>query len=341
MLYIVIAYLWASICLYLLLGGADFGAGIVEFVSRGSDRQRVRRIMYRAIGPVWEANHMWLIIAIVILFAGFPLIYSTISTYMHIPLVLMLLGIIARGTAFSFRNYDAVQDDLQSVYSHIFTLASLITPFFLGIIAAATISGSIDHHTGDFLSSYVFSWLNPFGIATGLFTVAICGYLASVYIIGILSDPYDIRLMTANIKRFICIAIILGALVFFIAYLQRISLLVRVFGSITGQAAIALATLSLIAQVILFKGKHYLRMRFIAAFQIVMILLAVIFQHYPIFLSFQDGSALSLAEDENNRAAIYFLGLALLSGSVLILPALFYLMYSFDKKRITSSSPSK
>ena len=338
MLYVVIIYLWASICLYLLLGGADFGAGIVEFVSRHRDRQRVRRIMYRAIGPVWEANHMWLIIAIVILFVGFPLIYSTISTYMHIPLAMMLLGIIARGTAFSFRNYDAVKDDLQSVYSHIFTLASLITPFFLGIIAAATISGSIDLKAGDFLSSYVFSWLNLFGIATGLFTVAICGYLASVYILGILSDPHDIRLMTANVKRFIFIAITLGALVFFIAYVQRIPLLVRVFGSYTGQTAISLATLSLIVQLVLFKGKHYLRMRFIAAFQVIMMLLAVIFQHYPTFLSFRDGSTLSLVRDESNQATIYLLGLALLSGSVLILPALFYMMYSFGKKRITSSS---
>lgn len=339
MLYVVIAYLWASICLYLLLGGADFGAGIVEFVSKNKDRQQVRRIMYRAIGPVWEANHMWLIIAIVILFVGFPLIYSTFSTYLHLPLVMMLLGIIARGTAFSFRNYDAVKDDLQSVYTHIFTLASLITPFFLGIIAAASISGSIDPDARDFLSTYVFSWLNLFGVATGLFTVAICGYLASVYILGILTDPYAIRLMTTNIKRFIYIAVVLGALIFLIAHIQRIPLLIRVFGSHIGQTAIALATFSLIVQLALFKGRHYIRMRLIAAFQVIMILLAVIFQHHPTFLSFKDGSTLSLIQDEGNEATIYLLGLALLSGSILILPALFYLMYSFDKNRASAQPP--
>src|SRR3546814_16584939 len=112
MLYIVVAYLWASICLYILLGGADFGAGIVELASRAKHRRSVRNIMYNAIGPIWEANHMWLIIAIVILFAGFPDIYSTMSVYMHIPLVLLLLCLMARGTAFLLCTYHFYPDGL-------------------------------------------------------------------------------------------------------------------------------------------------------------------------------------------------------------------------------------
>lgn len=76
--------------------------------------------MYQAIGPIWEANHMWLIITIVILFVGFPDIYSVVSTHLHIPLVIMLLRIIATGTAFTFRHYDAVIDNLQKVYNKIF-----------------------------------------------------------------------------------------------------------------------------------------------------------------------------------------------------------------------------
>ena len=93
--------------------------------------------MYHAIGPVWEANHMWLIIAIVILFVGFPFIYATMSVSLHIPLTAMLLGIIARGTAFTFRHYDAVVDDMQVIYRRIFMYASCITPLFLGIIAGS------------------------------------------------------------------------------------------------------------------------------------------------------------------------------------------------------------
>ena len=107
---VVIVYLVLSILLYLLLGGADFGAGIIEMFTSPKNIRRTRKTLYHAIGPIWEANHMWLIIAIVILFVGFPGIYSILSVHLHVPLVIMLMGIIARGTAFTFRHYDAVHD---------------------------------------------------------------------------------------------------------------------------------------------------------------------------------------------------------------------------------------
>lgn len=130
MLYVVIIFLWTSILLYLLLGGADYGAGIIELFTSKANKIQTRKTLYEAIGPIWEANHMWLIIAIVILFVGFPVIYSTMSVYLHIPLTIMLLGIIARGTAFTFRHYDAVQDEMQEIYNPIFAYSSFVTPFF-------------------------------------------------------------------------------------------------------------------------------------------------------------------------------------------------------------------
>jgi cytochrome d ubiquinol oxidase subunit II len=108
-----------------------FGAGIIEMFTSPKHVRRTRKTLYHAIGPIWEANHMWLIIAIVILFVGFPLIYTTLSTHLHIPLVIMLMGIIARGTAFTFRHYDAIQDSMQDIYSRIFVWSSFITPLFL------------------------------------------------------------------------------------------------------------------------------------------------------------------------------------------------------------------
>src|ERR1700754_4250140 len=177
MLYVVIVYLWVALLLYLILGGADFGAGIIELFTSEDNKVKTRKISYQAIGPIWEANHMWLIIAIVILFVGFPAIYSTMSIHLHIPLIIMLLGIIARGTAFAFRNYDAVVDNMQKVYNKIFVYSSFITPMFLGIIAGSAVSGKIDTNAGDFGTAYIFSWLNWFSVTVGFFTVAICGYL--------------------------------------------------------------------------------------------------------------------------------------------------------------------
>ncbi len=97
MLIVVIAFLWLALLLYLLFGGADFGAGIIELFTSDENKNKTTRRMASTIGPIWEANHMWLIIVIVILFTGFPEIYSVVSTYLHIPLLIMLMGIIARG----------------------------------------------------------------------------------------------------------------------------------------------------------------------------------------------------------------------------------------------------
>ena len=147
---VVILYLCFSILLYLLLGGADFGAGIIEMITSPRHIRRTRKTLYHAIGPIWEANHMWLIIAIVILFVGYPLIYSILSVHLHIPLVIMLMGIVARGTAFTFRHYDAVQDSMQEIYNRIFVWSSFVTPLFLGIIAGSTLSGQIDTNASSF-----------------------------------------------------------------------------------------------------------------------------------------------------------------------------------------------
>ena len=118
--HVVIAFLYLAILLYVLLGGADFGAGIIEMFTSQRNIRRTRKTLYHAIGPIWEANHMWLIIVIVIMFVGFPNIYSELSVYLHIPLLIMLMGIIARGTAFVFRHYDAVKDEMQELYNKVF-----------------------------------------------------------------------------------------------------------------------------------------------------------------------------------------------------------------------------
>src|SRR6202012_6125832 len=99
MLYVDIIFLFFAIVLYFLLGGADFGAGIIELFTSDTNKSRTRKTSYQAIGPIWEANHMWLVIAVVILFVGFPVIYSEGWTEWQRPLLIMLMGIIARGTA--------------------------------------------------------------------------------------------------------------------------------------------------------------------------------------------------------------------------------------------------
>ncbi len=334
MLYVVIAYLWVSVLLYLLMGGADFGAGIIELFTSKENRPRTHTTMYRAIGPIWEANHMWLIIAIVILFVGFPFIYSTMSVALHIPLTAMLLGIIARGTAFTFRHYDAVVDDMQVIYRRIFMYASCVTPFFLGIIAGSAVSGRIDPSATDFLHGYIFSWLNLFSVSVGIFTVAICGFLAAVYLIGETNNETDTQRFIAKARTTNIIAACAGALVFVAARVDHIPLEEWVFGNPVGIAAISAAAASLILFWWLIKKGKRLVIRVLAGFQVTMILLTTTYRHYPNIVLLKNGGHLSLLEDIGHEKTIHSLGLALLIGSIFILPALFFLIYDFQKKKI-------
>src|SRR5438046_6175034 len=132
MLILIVIILGASFILYALLGGADFGAGIVE--SFAGKREEIT--ISRAIAPVWEANHVWLILAVVILFTGFPLVYASLSWVLHIPLMMVLLGIIMRGTAFTFRHYDVHQRRSHKYYTILFHVSRFITSIFLVMMIA-------------------------------------------------------------------------------------------------------------------------------------------------------------------------------------------------------------
>lgn len=333
MIYVVIGFLWLSICLYFILGGADFGAGIVELFTKKRARHKTQELMYESIAPVWEANHMWLIIAIVILFVGFPEIYTTMSTYLHIPLVLMLLGIIARGTAFTFRHYDAVKDNWQTIYTHIFYYASLLTPFFLGLIAAATVSGSINPDATTFLDLYIFSWLNWFGVAVGLFTVSLCAYLASIFSLRETSDRLELGLMIKKSHQTMIFVVIAGALVFLTAYLSDIPLVMWVFSKPLGVMAIFFATISLGLILRALNNRKLLPVRALAGFQVIMILVAATYQHNPNIILLGNGQHLSLLQHVAAPKTISALGWALMLGSLFILPFLFYLMFSFTKAK--------
>ncbi|UKJ05983.1 cytochrome d ubiquinol oxidase subunit II [Solitalea lacus] len=333
MLYIDILFLGLSILLYLLLGGADFGAGIIELFSSEVTKNKTRQLTYRAIGPIWEANHMWLIITIVILFVGFPVVYSTLSVHLHIPLLVMLFGIIARGTAFVFRHYDAVKDDMQKVYNLIFVYSSFITPFFLGIIAGSLIGGKINLQATTFQDAFIAPWFNLFSISVGLFTVCICGFLAAVYLIGEAQNQEDIKIFIRKAKRMNILTVLAGALVFVIAEVDGIPLYRGLLTNKISLLAIIAASISLFfLWDYLLKNKAKNIVRILSGFQITMILFAVGYEYFPAFIMLSDGNYITLIEDTAPQSTLSALAWALIIGSVFILPALFYLYYSFQHK---------
>src|SRR6185436_5848430 len=135
--------LMASLTLYALFAGADFGGGVWDLLASGPRKRAQRQLIAHAIGPVWEANHVWLILAVVLMFVCFPLAWAALSTALHVPLTLLLVGVVLRGSAFAFRSYGSDDDAAQRRWGRTFAMASVVTPLTLGMCVGATASGAI------------------------------------------------------------------------------------------------------------------------------------------------------------------------------------------------------
>jgi cytochrome bd ubiquinol oxidase subunit II len=169
-----------ALCLYFLFGGADFGGGVWDLLASGPRAADQRRAVAAAIGPVWEANHVWLILVVVLLFTGFPVAFAAISVALHVPLTLFLVGVVLRGSAFAFRALDASTG--QKRFGLVFSIASTIAPVLLGMIVGALVSGNIRVQDGIVTSGFFAAWLAPFPLALGLFALALCALLAATYL---------------------------------------------------------------------------------------------------------------------------------------------------------------
>jgi len=342
MSYVILGFLWVSFLIYLLTGGADYGVGILEWFSAKQYKEQIRVNAYRTVGPVWEANHMWLIIAVVIMFVGFPHIYSTIAIYLHIPLVLMLLGIIARGTAFAFRNYDAVKDNTQHLYNRIYVHSSFITPLFLGIIAGSAVSGQINPNAHSFLEAYVYDWFNVFSVAVGLFTVFLCGFIAAIYLSGEATDISGKDLYIKKAKLMAILGTVCLVVVFCASVYQGIPLITWLFGNLLSFTTICGALISFILIWTRLREKRPLPARLLTGLTITLFWIAITCGHFPDIVIMKNGTSLSLLDTNIPKGTVNALGIALLCGSFFILPSLFYLLYSFNKKKPDdySSGPS-
>jgi len=132
-----------SLTFYALLAGADYGGGVWDLLASGPRAKRQRELIAKAIAPIWEANHVWLILVVVVLFTAFPPAYALISTSLHVALLLLLLGIVLRGSAFVFRSNDTTHSDEHARWGRVFATASLCTPILLGAVVGASSSNSI------------------------------------------------------------------------------------------------------------------------------------------------------------------------------------------------------
>jgi cytochrome bd ubiquinol oxidase subunit II len=176
------AVLWVGATLYAVFGGADFGAGFWALLSgRGERGRRARDLVDWAIGPVWEANHVWLIFVLVVLWTSFPEAFASIMSTLFVPLSLVALGIVLRGAGFAFHKV-AAREGGRRVSEVLFALSSVITPFFMGTVVGGIASGRVP--VGNAAGDPVTSWLNPVSLLVGALFVATGAYLSAVFLIS-------------------------------------------------------------------------------------------------------------------------------------------------------------
>lgn len=207
---IVCGILLVAITLYAILGGADFGAGVWEFntAMRSSDKER--NLLNRAIGPVWEANHVWLIFALVLMFSAFPIAFAALCRALWIPLLLALLGIFARGVGFAFRAYAAGAIRQQVLFGAVFAIASTSTPFFFGACAGAIAGGLPLDENGKFLGNHLTAWITPLSIFCSFYAVGLCSYISAIFMSREAENEDDAELTAIWRRRSLIMGVILG-----------------------------------------------------------------------------------------------------------------------------------
>lgn len=303
---------------YVLFAGADFGGGVWDLLAAGPRKHAQRELVAHAIGPVWEANHVWLILAIVLLFTCFPAAFARMAITLHIPLTLMLIGIVLRGSAFVFQSYGGGG-------GRVFATASLVTPVLLGVSVGAVASGALPEPGAGsrepYYASYVAPWLTPFSIAVGLFALACFAFLAAVYLTLEASDrelqeDFRRRAMASGAAVVVLAIVGLGLFRHVLPVHPRLVVLVAV-GCVATFWALA--------------RRHFARARLGAAVTVTLIVWGWGFAQYPYLLPPDLTIAGAAAPAVTLRLAL----LAVLAGAVLLLPSLYYLLRVFKLSRKT------
>ena len=315
----------ASLVLYALLGGADYGGGVWDLFAFGPRAREQRKLIAEAISPVWEANHVWLILVVVMLFTAFPPVFAAIATALHIPITLLLIGIVLRGTAFTFRTYDVQRDDVQRRWSLVFSIASIITPILLGTILGAIASGTISVENGAVTTGFFRSWLAPFPFAVGFFALALFAFLAAVYLTV---EARERKLQEDFRMRAIISGVAVGLLALTVFILAKTGAPTVRAGISRSWWALGLHMLTAIFAIgafITLWTRRYRLARVCAAAQVTMILLGWAFAQFPHLVE----PDLTISSAAAPQVTLELLLGALAAGAILLFPSYYYLFRIF------------
>jgi cytochrome bd ubiquinol oxidase subunit II len=320
------AVLWFGVTLYALFGGADFGAGFWDLIAGGAERGAPKRkLIEHSIGPVWEANHVWLIFVLVVMWTGFPPLFGAVSSTLWIPLTLAAFGVIARGSSFAFRKV-VTDTRYQRIFGAGFALSSVVTPFFLGAAAGAVAAGRVPPGIGR--GNALTSWWNPVSVMTGTLAVVVCAYLAAVYLTADARRSGDPEL----IAQFRARALISAGIAGIVSVIGLVFLHNDAPDLAHGLAhrALALVIISgvagLASLVLLYVGRFAIA-RVTAALAVAAILWAWAVAQYPHLLD----PGLTISRAAANHAVVGAVLISLGAGAVVLVPSLTWLYLLFQQ----------
>ena len=314
------AAILASLVAYAITAGADFGGGVWDLLARGERREAQRKTIANAIGPIWEANHVWMIIAVTLLFSAFPPAFAEIMTYLHVPVSLFLVGIVLRGSAFIFRKVDPMREGGPSGWQKVFAVSSVITPVMLGVVLGALSTPALGSDP-DFFTS----WTGPFPWAVGAFTLALFAYLAATYLT---LETGEVALVEDFRRRALGAAAAVGflaPLVAFLAFEHAPYVAEHLSGSWGGRLTVGAGAACLLVGILALLNRRYQLARAAAAGATVMILAGWGFGIHPWLVV----DSLTIEQAAAPPITLRLVGGALLGGTVLLLPAYAYLMHTF------------
>ena len=349
---VVAGVLAVALTAYVLFGGADFGGGVWDLLARGPRAAEQRALVSDSIAPIWEANHVWLIVVIVMLFTAFPAAFAALTTVLHVPLALMLVGIVLRGAAFVFRSYGHWSGAGQRRWGVVFAVASTITPVFLGICVGAVATGAVGEAMArlraagatvgatagagpaavaraSFAEVFVWPWLAPFPVATGVLALVLFAFLAAVYLTvaatsEALREDFRRRAIGAGLLAFVVAAVAL-----LVSHAEAPLVRRGLLGSgwaIPLQLAIAVAALGAFAAL---WTRRWRLARVAAAAQVTLVLWGWILAQFPYIVP----PRLTIAAAAAPRITLVLLLWALAGGAVILLPSLWYLYRTFNASR--------
>jgi len=328
---VALALLWGALSAYAVLAGADFGGGLLDLIARGPRAALQRTAIATAMGPVWEANHVWLIFFLTGLFTVFPAAFAVAMVALYLPLLLALVGIVLRGAAFAFRAQLSDQHAGHRRLGRVFGIASLITPFLLGASAGAIVGRTVRYRGGEVISGGVIAvFTGPLQLVCGALAVAICGYLAACYLLVDLARSGQDHLLGDFRSRALIAGAIAGGLSIaglILAGLQT----PRFFDRLTSHAlplvalAVILGTVSLGAV----WARRYSLARVAAAAAVTSVLWGWGIAQYPRLI----GPDLTITNAVASPAMLVAFLIVTGLGMLLLVPALWLLYVSFRAKR--------